>query len=423
MNLIPIADSVDMLFVKKDNFKTTTVSFNFYLPLVKENISENALLAYLLSSCSERFKTFLELNLKLNELYGADLTATVEKIGDAQHIRLAVSVIDDKYALDGESIIKEAVDMLMNLIFNPKVKENSFEKEDVEREKRKLAEHISGEINDKRIYARGRLIEEMFENSPYGVSRYGTIEGLKAVDGKRLYNAWLRLLSDSYLRVQIVGSALPLGIEKIIAEKFNSLKRNVVFDCSNTTVLPCREQVKIISDKMDVAQGKLVMGFSSKLSGHGAYALQVATDIFGGGPYSYLFENVREKMSLCYYCSASPNKNKGFVMVDSGVELQNVDKAKTEIINQLEKVKNGDFTDFVLSASIKSITGALNSCNDSISALDVWYSKNIFGEILSPEEIAEKISLVTRDDVIEAAKGIKLHTIYELLPKGETNAN
>ena len=31
MNLIPIADLVDMLFVKKDNFKTTTVSFNFYL--------------------------------------------------------------------------------------------------------------------------------------------------------------------------------------------------------------------------------------------------------------------------------------------------------------------------------------------------------------------------------------------------------
>lgn len=423
MKLIPLTDSVDMLFVEKKNFNTTIVSFNFYLPDVLERASENAMLAYLLSSCSQEYETFSEINLQLNKLYGADLVASVDKIGDSQHIKLAISVIDDKYAMDGESIVKSAVDMLMSLIFSPRVKNGSFFEEDINREKRKLKENILAEINDKRIYARRRLIEQMFENSAYGMSKYGTVESIEALDGERLFDAWKRMLNNAYLRVQVVGASLPDGISDIILDKFSKIQRNDICDYKKSTVLTKREEPKIISESLDVAQGKLVMGFSSEASGPRAYALQIATDIFGGGPYSALFENVREKMSLCYYCSASANKNKAYVMVDSGVELKNVEKAKKEILNQLQRVKDGDFSDFVFNASIKTITGALNSYNDSLSSLDIWYSKNIFDNIVTPEQMAEDIRKLTKEEVVAAANGINLHTIYELLPKGEENAN
>ena len=170
---------------------------------------------------------------------------------------------------------------------------------------------------------------------------------------------------------------------------------------------------------MDITQGKLVLGFSSELYGVGAYALNVATDIFGGGPYSALFENVREKMSLCYYCSAGPNKLKGYVMVDSGVESQNADKAEKEILNQLENIKKGDFTDFAFEASIKNLTSSLDSYYDSLFALDSWYSTNVFSDKLeTPESVKEKIKAITKQDVISAINGVKLHTVYRLLPEG-----
>ena len=107
-------------------------------------------------------------------------------------------------------------------------------------------------------------------------------------------------------------------------------------------------------------------------------------------------------------------------MVDSGVELENAQKSEMEILNQLEIVKNGKFSEFTYNASIKSIVGSLNSYNDSISTIDAWYSLNIRNkELKSPEEVADIISRVTVQDVIKAANGIKLHTVYSLLPNKE----
>jgi predicted Zn-dependent peptidase len=144
----------------------------------------------------------------------------------------------------------------------------------------------------------------------------------------------------------------------------------------------------------------------------------VATDIFGGGPYSKLFSVVREKLSLCYYCSASAVRNKGFIMVDCGLEAENAQKAKDEILAQLNLVKVGDFSDFEFESSIKSIVGSLQTYQDSLGSLDVWYALKIHNDSLyAPEEIAQRVREITREEVVSAAKGITLNTVYYLLPE------
>ena len=164
------------------------------------------------------------------------------------------------------------------------------------------------------------------------------------------------------------------------------------------------------------------MGFSTKMYGNDdkSLPLMIMCDIFGGGPYSRLFSNVREKMSLCYYCSASAVRQKGLITVESGVETENCEKAEKEILNQLEIFKKGEFSDFEFESSIKSITDSLNSYNDSQLNLDSWYTLKINNsELYSPMDIAEKVSYIKRDDVIKAANGVKLHTVYKLLPLEE----
>ena len=415
MKPMVIANGVDGLFVQNSRFNTTLVSFNFYLPLDEKDITVNALLPYVLTSCSEKYKTFTELNLALNMLYGAGLSVSVSKIGDAQLVKIAVSVINDEYALDDNSVINEATKLIMDLIFAPKVLDGAFFAEDVEREKRKAREHILGEINDKRLYSRKRMIAEMFEGSAYASSAFGTIEQLEQIDGKALFNAWENMLKSAYVRVQLIGKEMPNGFFDGVKDKFSAFIR-VPANVSSLTKLSPKDEVKRVTEHLDVAQGKLVMGFSSETWGHDAYALTLATDIFGGGTYSGLFANVREKMSLCYYCSASANKNKGYIMVDSGVEFQNAEKAEKEILNQLSIVQKGEFDASVFAASKKNILNSLNSYYDSLGALDGWYCANIYSdEIKTPEEIAATIEKITLQEVIDAAKGIKLNTIFLLL--------
>lgn len=418
-----ISNGVDGLFIYNDRFNTTRISFNFYLPLEKTTVANNSLLPFVLTTCSNKYPDFSKLNYKLSKLYGAKLESSCEKTGDFQLLRVAISVINDSFALDGEKLVEEACETLLNLIFEPKVLDECFAEEDVSREKRKAIEHIRSELNEKRIYAKNRMLEEMYKDDKYGIPKCGTESDVNAITGKTLYDAWKNVIKSAYVRVQVVSSVLPSGLFDNIKARFSGVERSNITVCGGITPTKAVDVPNTVTDKMDVTQGKLVMGFSSELYGDSlkALPLMVMSDIFGGGPYSRLFTNVREKMSLCYYCSASSVRIKGLVIVDSGVEAENFKKAQAEILNQLEIIKKNEFSDFEFESSIKSIVDTLKSYNDSQGAIDAWYAIRVFDkECISPEIVAKKLLTVSRLDVVDAAKGVKLHTVYRLMPQ---NAN
>lgn len=417
-----LSEGAEGLFIKNERFNTTSVSFNFYLPLSADSAAAYALLPFILTTCGAEYPDFSVLNFKLSRLYGARLEASAEKLGDFQLLRMRISVINDKYTFDSESLLKRAIDMLLSLIFKPKTENGAFCEEDLSREKRKAIEHIKGEISEKRIYAKNRLIEEMYKGSAYGVPKCGTVEDVEKITGESLYKAWEDMLKKAFVRVQVIGASIPQRLFETVAESFENINRCEITDCKTSEPTTAVEEPNEVAERMAVKQGKLVMGFSSDMCGDDdvSLPLMVATDIFGGGPYSRLFANVREKMSLCYYCSASTIRQKGLVTVDSGVEAENAEKAQKEILAQLDAVKKGEFTDFEFEASLKSLRDSLNSYNDSQVLLDTWYALKAGNRTLySPEEIADKIAEITREDIVNAAKGIKLHTVYKLLPKEE----
>ena len=418
--ILKLADGVEGLFIKNERFNTTLVSCNLYFPLKKETAALYALLPFILTSCSKKYPDFSRLNYKLSRMYGARLDASAEKYGDYQLLRMNVSVINDRYCLDGESLVKQATELLLGLIFEPSTENGEFLEEDLKREKRKAIEHIKGEYSEKRVYAKNRLIEEMYKGEAYGVPKCGTVEDVERISGKSLFNAWEEMLKSALIRFQVVGSAVPAGLFEEITKRFSGVNRANITDCKQSKPTPAIEKSVTVEEKIDVNQGKLCLGFSSEVCGNDdvSLPLMVMSDIFGGGPYSRLFSNVREKMSLCYYCSASSVRQKGLIMVQSGVETANAEKAEKEILNQLDIVKKGDFSDFEFESSIKSICGSLNTYNDSQGSIDMWYAMKANNENLySPAEIAEKVKLITREDVVSAANGVKLHTVYKLLPK------
>ncbi len=412
-----LSNGAEGVFIKNDRFNTTSISFNFYVPLQKETAAEYALLPFVMTTCSKDYPDFSALNFKLAKLYGANLSASAEKVGDFQMLKIAISTIDDRFALDNESLCDSATELLTQLIFEPKAENGAFCEEDVAREKRKAIEHIRGDLAQKRIYAKKRLIEEMYKGEAYGVAKCGTEEDVEKITGQSLFSAWQKLLSTAFLRVNVISRSMPQGLFDKISEKFESITRKNIVDCTYSAPTKAIDKPNTVIEQMDIAQGKLCMGFSSELYGEDAAALTVMCDIFGGGPYSRLFTNVREKYSLCYYCASGAVKSKGLITVDSGIEKENATKAEKEILNQLDIMKQNLFTDEEFQSSIKSITDSFKSYNDSQGLLDAWYSlKIVKDKLISPEEAVQEILNVTRNDVVYAARGVKLHTVYKLLP-------
>ena len=421
MKYIDIADGVKGLFIENNRFSTTHISVNLYLPLKSETVAVNALLPYVLSSCCKDYPDFSALNLRLSELYGADVGGIADKIGDTQVLKFFSFSVEDELIPDAIKLTDEACSLLFSMIFEPSVKDGRFLDADVEREKRLTLEKIAGIINDKRTYAISRITAQMYKDEAFGQLKTGSYDAVSKITGEDLFAAWQKVIKSAQIRIQVVGKKLPDGLFESLAVRLKSFERKPL-EINATIPKAPNSEVSRIEEKMDVAQGKLVMGFCTDLVGNDKDTafLAVFADLFGGGPYSKLFKNVREKYSLCYYCAARPNRTKGYLLVDSGVEPENAERAEKEILNQLEDIKKGDISAEDLAASIRSIKDSLICLNDSQSALDNWYSMRLGDTPVSPKDYISAIEAVTLEDVIRAAEMYTLDTVYKIMPRGES---
>lgn len=419
MTMQNIAEGIRFCSVKTDKFKTCRVNISLAMPLDK-NASSRAILPFMFSRRCAKYPDYTSLNRVLDELYGAAVSAGVLKRGEAQVISFSMSAIDDRFALDGDKVALECTKLLADMIFDPLTEGESFPEDIIEQEKRLLVEAIENELNDKRRYAMLRCEQLMFADEAYGVNRFGSVEDVKALTPDVVYAAWRDVLEKATVQITMVSSMDPQPIVDLIREKFSEIERHPVE--IKTLFVSGLPKPEYISESMPLKQGKLVMGFRTGMRSEDDMmpAMKVAVDIFGGGTYSKLFSVVREKMSLCYYCSAALFNSKGIVMVQSGIEDANEEKAKNEIINQLRLTAEGEFTDEDFSSSIKSLTDSILGNSDTPEEITAWYASQILrNELKAPETYAKEIGSVDRAEVVRAAKTIMLDTIFMLKSSGE----
>ncbi|MCL2014045.1 MAG: insulinase family protein [Oscillospiraceae bacterium] len=422
MNRQKIGDEIYFTAIVDKKFKTNRISVNFIVQLNADNVAARAMLPFILRRSTSEISDFTELSKNLSTLYGAILDGDIRKIGDSQIINLSVSGLDNTFALEGENITGELAHILVTAVIRPDGKFNAGSDIDAfKTEQRNLIDLIEGEINDKRSYAINRLIEIMCENEPYGISKYGKAEQAGALTPEQVNDAYLKLLESAGIEIIYVGcSGADIALEKF-KEAFSGVKRRSVPKTSVTVIKEAANE-KSETEQKGVVQAKMAMGFRT---GIGAADKQSAparlmTSIYGGTPFSLLFLNVRERLSLCYYCAARFDRAKGILTVDCGVEEDNIQKAKDEILAQLKALQGGEFSDDELKHAAMSAVNSLKTVGDSPAGLELWYLGQIcYGLDSTPEEEAKVLSAVTREEVLSAAASVSLDTVYVLKGDGE----
>lgn len=411
------SDGVSYSFIKSDRFKTTLISIGFYLPLEK-TASANALTLNLMKSGTVKLNDTYSFNRKLASLYGASVTSSAAKLGDCQELRLNITVNDDKFALNGEHTVDEAGELLCDMIFSHLLAGSIYSDEAIAREKRLLCESIAGKLNDKRTYSRNRCEEIMCQNEPYGISGEGTVDAVKDLTSRDVLTSLDRIIRKAFISVQVIGSNEPKRFVDTFADCIKKAGRD--YKELPTDTVKSADETRLVEEKMAVNQGKLVLGLRSAVGGEDreTVAAWVMCDIFGGGPYSKLFCNVREKMSLCYYCSARSVRRKGLILVDCGVEDKNIEAAKTAILSQLSEIVNGNITEKEINSSKLSMCDMIRSIESDQGALARWYAtRALENKPASPSEMCELISKVAVEDCMTAATDFKLDTVFVLRPE------
>ncbi len=413
-----LGDGISYSFIETPRFKTTMISVGFYLPSGINNAA-NSLALSLMKSGTQKYPDLYSFNRKLASLYGAGISSWCTKNGDSAEFRINLTVNDDRFSLNGENTVDQAGELLCDMIFGKYGNGCLYDAEVFSREKRLLCEKILGTVSDKRTYARMQCEALMCENEPFGFNINGTLEQVEKLTQNDVALAIKRLIETAYISVLVIGSKEPVLF-------INEFEKHVIAVHRNFKALPQNtvKSAKALcekNEKMAVKQGKLVLGMRNAKAGSDreTIAAMVMTDIFGGGPHSKLFCNVREKMSLCYYCSARPIRSKGLMFIESGVEESNMNSAQKAILEQFEDVKNGAVTEKEFTSSKLSLIDMIRSAQSDQTSLLHWYAaRALDNESLSPEEACKAINSVTKEDVINAAKGFDLDTVYRLLPDG-----
>lgn len=417
--LKPIADGVSLCAVRTDRFKTCRISVFIALPLAGD-IAAAAVLPYILRRSCRKYPDFTSLNGRLDMLYGAALGAAVSKKGEAQILRLSVSAIDDRFALDGESTAQAAAELLLDLLFDPKLENGTFTQEDVQTEKRLLLERMRSEDDEKRQYAMRRCQEEMCAAEAFGRNHYGTAEKIESLTPERVYAAWRRVLENAVIRVVLISSGTDEAVLQKMTAQFAQIDRTP--DEIPTQFVPePTGDVKTVRETQQLQQGTLVMGFRCGMRDRDDMdpAMLVMNDMFGGGTSSKLFTVVREKMSLCYYCRSMLNRDKGVLLVASGIETENEEKTKEAILDQLSQMQQGAFTQEDFATSVRSLTDSIRGYTDSPDVLSHWYGSQLLqGTMVTASERIAQIESVRFEDMRQAARQVRLDTVFMLAGTG-----
>ena len=418
MSYINSENGISYSFIKTSRFKTTLISVGFYLPL-SHDASANALALRLMKSGTADLPDTYSFNRRLASLYGAKVSSWVAKLGDCQELRLGITVNDDKYSLNNEPTVQNACDLLLSMLFGRISGGTDYPAEAISREKRLQCESIAGKINDKRTYARNRLEEIMCENEPFGLSAEGSVVETETLTVEDINRAIKRMMKTAFISVQVIGDREPEDFYKRFIDCITKVGRE--FSKIPAETVCSAGEIKRVTETMPVKQGKLVLGLRSGTAGNDreTVAAWIMGDIFGGGPYSKLFCNVREKMSLCYYCSARSVRKKGLIIIDSGVEDTNIEAAETAILAQLEDMKYGRFTEKELNSSKLAMCDSINSVESDQGSLMHWYAARALEEKpATPAEITALIKGITAEDIKKAAALFTLDTVYTLRPDG-----
>ena len=410
-----LGDNIGFTTVIDDKFKTCSLAVYLLTELSEETAAVNDLAAEILTVSNSRYKTYAALCEKLSELYGAGLGSSARKKGDAQILGLKASWLDNRYAIDGENISGEMREIIRDCLFSPNVTDGAFDEASFAIVRKDLLDRIESEFNQKRGYALSRAAKLAYRGEPAECTGYGSKAAALAATPETAYKAYTELLKTAQIEIYFVSPREDSSFADMLRENFAAVERRpLTFSLRNHS--PLKPSPETVSEEYDVNQCKTVMTF--KTDSDDRYALKMLSIIYGETPFSKLFLNVREKLSLCYYCTSHSVSAKGAFFVDSGVERENIEKAQAEIKAQLEEIKNGNISDEEIASALLALDNAVLQVGDTPSSYIGWYFDCFCdNEVITPDEHFERFRQVTKERIVQAANSLRLDSIYLMLNK------
>ena len=410
--------------INTDKFKTNIVAIFLTTPMSRKYVTFNSVISSILRRGSKNMPTQEDISKTLEDMYGASFNNGLDKIGDNHILKFYMESINDEYLpQENDNLLKESIKKLSEIVFNPVLENGKFKEEYLNQEKEVITQRINARIDNKAFYAKTRCVECMYKEDPAALYKYGYTEDMKNINTENLYNYYKELIDNCKIDIFISGKNELENTLKMLNEDENiqKLKPRKAEYVINDIKVKEEQQEQSIEEKQNVTQGKVVIGCDILFDENDLkdenlrYEALLYNGLLGGSANSKLFQNVREKASLAYTAGSSYVRFKSNIFINAGIEIENYEKAIKIIKEQLESMKNGEFTEEEIENEKKSLISGINLIDDEQdSGIVYYYGQEITNSNVSLEDYKKRVKNVTKDQILNIAKKVKINTIYFL---------
>lgn len=409
--------------IKTDRFKTINIRICLRDEINKDEITLRNMLTSFLTYSTDTYPTKRDIVLKAQDLYAVNVYTKSYRSGRFNNINFCMSLLNEKYTEKG--MLEESIKFLSDIVFNPNFKKEKEFKDAYQFIYENMVSSMKGIKENPTTYSMIRMLEEMDKEMPYSYREFGYLNDLDKLNKDALINYYEKIMKNSLVDIYIIGNVNDKEIEKLFKEYFlfNTYKRPKKNQLLEHKKLPTR--TKTIKEKEDSNQSKLSIGckIGNLTEFERNYVLTVYNMILGGNSESKFFKIIREKHSLAYYVYSSLNKLDSLMLIKAGISKENFDKTIRLIKKLMQDMQKGKFTEDDINVVKENYISLLKEIEDNENAIiETYLAKEILnlGDI---EERKKQIMKVTKEDIINVSKKVKIDTIFLLEGELEDECN
>ena len=409
-----IVEGVNLHLIKVQKFKNNHLTLRFTGERLKKTLAKRVLVAQMLATANADYPTSQKFRKALAQLYGTNLSTSLSTKGKAHILDIDLEFINPTY-LDEQGFQHKIFELLYTILYRPLITLEQFQSKVFDVEKANLMSYLESDKEDPFYTSELNLYDLFYQDENLKISKFANVDLVEQENSFTAYQEFQRMLREDQIDIFILGEFEPaLILEEINRFPFQARKVYKFVNYSQEVFNVTKEKLRRRNDYQSILQ----LAYHLPLTyGHKDFPVAlVLNSMLGGFAHSRLFTQVREKEGLAYSIGSQVHPYTDLLQVYAGIDRHQREKTLRMINREWHYLKSGRFSSQLLRQSKQLLLNNYALAEDSPKTLiERRYNKLYLGQQdQNPSTWAEKISRVTKADIMQLARNIHLQALYYL---------